>query len=178
MNRDLVLRTERCVLHPLTGENVEDLHELWTHPQVRRYLWDNEVIPFEQTASIVQASARLFEKKGFGLWGAFDLENGELIGFCGYWYFYDPPELQILYGIAAAHWGKGYATELAGVVIERGFQVHGFERVAGATDVPNRASARVMEKVGMKLERRAMKNGVDTLFYAIERPASLTAPDR
>lgn len=178
MNRDLVLRSERCVLHPLTEEHVEALHELWTHWAVRRYLWDDEMIPPEQTAAIVQASEKLFEKKGFGLWGAFDLDSGELIGFCGYWYFHEPPELEILYGVAADRWGQGYATELARVVIERGFEVHGFDRIVGSTDAPNRASARVMEKAGMCFDRRAIAGGRDTLYYVIERPATATAPDR
>jgi ribosomal-protein-alanine N-acetyltransferase len=49
-------------------------------------------------------------------------EEDTLIGFCGFWFFYDPPELQLLYGIAPDRWGKGLAAEIARAMIRYGFE--------------------------------------------------------
>ena len=37
-----------------------------------------------------------------------------LVGFVGFRPFFDPPELQLLYGLLPAYWGRGLATEPAG----------------------------------------------------------------
>jgi hypothetical protein len=45
----IALTTARCLLHPIGPEDVEPLHDLWTSPGVRRFLWDDEVVPIERT---------------------------------------------------------------------------------------------------------------------------------
>ena len=75
------------------------------------YLWDGERIPREGTAEIVDRSRELFATRGCGLWGARLAGEVRLLGFGGYWHFHEPPELELLYGIAAGHWRQGCATE-------------------------------------------------------------------
>jgi ribosomal-protein-alanine N-acetyltransferase len=97
--------------------------------------------------------------------------NGEdtLIGFSGFWFFHDPPPLQLLYGVAPAHWNKGLATEVAIAMSRSGFAEHSFDRIEASTDGTNRASIRVMEKAGMKFEKRVCLKGIDTIYYSISR---------
>jgi hypothetical protein len=45
-----------------------DLHRLFTLPGVRKYLWDDEIIPIERAALIVETSVASFEAHGHGLW--------------------------------------------------------------------------------------------------------------
>ena len=40
-----VFPTARTSLRPVSMEDVEALHRLWTDPEVRRFFWDDEVIP-------------------------------------------------------------------------------------------------------------------------------------
>jgi RimJ/RimL family protein N-acetyltransferase len=42
-----IIRTQRLELSPWTHEDVDALHDLWTAPEVRRYLWDDKVIARE-----------------------------------------------------------------------------------------------------------------------------------
>lgn len=51
------------------------------------------------------------------------------------------------------HWGKGYATEAAGLAIQLAFENYGFERVLGACDPSNEASKRMLERLGMSFLR-------------------------
>jgi hypothetical protein len=51
---------------------------------VRKYLWDDEVIARQRTASLVEESLRLFAAHGYGLWGARFYDREELVGFRGF----------------------------------------------------------------------------------------------
>ena len=55
---------------------------------------------------------------------------------------HQPPQLELLYGIAPEHWNKGLATEAANAIIRHGFDTLGFERIEASTDAPNAASVR------------------------------------
>ena len=60
-NRSRILETARLRLRPLTVADGGDLHRLFTLPGVRKYLWDDEVIPLERAAVLVEASVASFE---------------------------------------------------------------------------------------------------------------------
>jgi ribosomal-protein-alanine N-acetyltransferase len=109
----MILATERLRLTPIAGGDAAALHGLWTDGDVRRYLWDGVAIPPEQTAAVVDESLRLFRSSGFGLWGARTTSEQRLVGFGGFWYFRQPPELELMYGVARPDWRRGLATEIA-----------------------------------------------------------------
>ena len=166
---DRDLRTSRLELRPLTPADIEPLHALWTTPGVRRYLWDDEIIPLEQTSAVVAESTRLFETAGYGLWGARIHSTADLVGFGGYWFFHEPPSRELLFGLAESQWGKGLATELASSLIEFGLTRCGFREILASTDAPNVRSVRLLTRLGFVLERQAVSGRRDTLFYRLER---------
>jgi ribosomal-protein-alanine N-acetyltransferase len=151
------------------GPDADALHVLWTDPAVRRYLFDDEIIPRSVVDEEIAVSERLMAAHGYGLWTARLREADALIGFCGYRFFHEPPQLQLLYGLAPAYWGRGLATEAARAMIRRGFDVNRFERVIASADAPNVASHRVMERAGMRFWKRETVNGLDTVYYDMTR---------
>ncbi len=161
--------TERLSLRPLLIADATSLHDLWTSAGVRKYLWDDEIISLEQTEEIVLKSKELFEKEGTGLWAVMIHGADELIGFSGYWYFQDPPELELLYGIRENCWGRGYASEAAAAILKYGFAELSFSQVLASTDAANIASIRVMEKLGMKYRQRVSKDKTDLVYYVLPR---------
>jgi ribosomal-protein-alanine N-acetyltransferase len=172
------IETERLRLRPLVIRDLDELHRLFTDPDVRRYLWDNEVIPIQQTQWVIRESLRLFRTEGIGLWGIRPRKGADfLAGFCGFWYFRDPPELEILFGIAPSRWGRGFATEATRAILRYGFDHKGFDSIAGSADAPNTVSLRVMEKTGMKVEKKARLKRFDTVFYRIQREDFPAAAD-
>jgi hypothetical protein len=56
------------VLRPVAASDVAALHELWMHPDVRRFLWDDAVLPRDETAPVVARSEASFAESGHGLW--------------------------------------------------------------------------------------------------------------
>lgn len=163
------LETNRLQLRPVTLADVDDLHRLWTDPGVRKYIWDDTVIPRERVQTIIETSVASFEANHFGLWAVFPRAKDVLIGFTGFWTFHDPPKLELIYGIAPAYWNQGLATEVARAMLQYGFDKLYFERIDASTDAANVASARVMEKAGMKFWKRECTNGRDTVYYAAAR---------
>ncbi len=101
-------------------------------------------------------------------------EDGRLIGTCGIRRKTDnDSEGDIGYELAPEFWGHGYATEAAGAMVEYGFRELGLHRISSWCIADNVASARVLEKVGMRQEGRLRENEYfkgrwwDTLVYAI-----------
>jgi ribosomal-protein-alanine N-acetyltransferase len=82
-------------------------------------------------------------------------------------------EAEIGFELAAEHWGRGYATELAALLLRFGFLELGLHRVTSYCLAENVASARVLEKVGMRPEGRLRENEWfagrwwDTLLFGI-----------
>lgn len=64
-----------------------------------------------------------------------------------------------VYVITPSAWGKGYATEAALALSEHGFRRLGLARVIALIDPTNAASARVVEKVGLRFERETRRPG-------------------
>jgi [ribosomal protein S5]-alanine N-acetyltransferase len=168
-NRLIELTSERFSLSPLGPADLDVLHHLWTHEQVRKFIWDNKVVPMELTEEILQKNDRLFQDSGFGIFGIREHGSSELIGFTGFWYFRTQPTLELLFGVAPDYWNRGVAAEASFVIIRYGFEVLGFDRIEASSDSANTASIRVFEKLSMTFERRATVDGLDTVFYSLRR---------
>ena len=79
--------------------------------------------------------------------------TGQLIGNCNI--RQNKPEdrvAEIGYEIAPMHWGNGYATEAARAILAFGFDELKLHRLAAWCIAENTASARVLEKIGMRQE--------------------------
>ena len=59
------------------------------------------------------------------------------------------PCVEVVWRLAAEHWGKGYATEAALASVRFGFEALDLEGDPRLDRANNRASRRVMEKLGM-----------------------------
>ncbi len=171
------LETTRLLLRPFTRTDIDALHCHWTDPQVRRYLWDDQIIPREQAAAIVESSLASFAEHGFGFWTVAMKGEPLVIGCAGLRHFDDPrnaqPAVEILYSLAPEHWVQGLASEAARAVLQYGFEVCELPRIFAGADPPNVASFRVMERLGMRFDHRAKLNGVVANYYAITREAHL-----
>lgn len=177
------LESARLRLDPATLDDAACLHALWTDVDVRRFLWDGVSIARAETESVVARSRELFRTRGFGLWLArerSDLRDrsarpdqigsaSSLVGFAGFWFFRDPPELELLYGLARSRWGVGFAVEMAHAVLRHGFHQLRFDGVRASTDFDNQASIRVMERLGMRFDGRLLVEGRDTVFHRLAR---------
>jgi [ribosomal protein S5]-alanine N-acetyltransferase len=169
MPQPAVIQTRRLRLTPLADADVPELHRLWTSVGVRRHLWDGRVIAREQTRDLVARSQFLFEEQGYGLWGAREPEQAELIGFSGYWFFRAEHDLELLYGLDPALWGRGFGLELARGMVRYGVETLGLPEIRASTDPANVASVRILQRLGFLFDKRAVVQGLETAFYRLPR---------
>lgn len=169
----VVLTTERLRLRPLDHGDVDALHAVCMDPDVRRYLWDDRIVPRETVEELIRRSEADFAANGWGFF-AIELQKespalGSLVGFCGHRRFEDMTQVELLYAIAPLYWGEGFVTEAAIEVLRHGFETCGIERVVASTDTPNQRSVRVLQRLGMAFESRREFHGLDTVFYSMTR---------
>jgi ribosomal-protein-alanine N-acetyltransferase len=153
---DHVLRTERLVLRPVTGDDHPALLAHWTQPDVRRFLFDGAPLSSAEVAETIEESKGDFAAHGYGIW-LIELGSGPgsgpspgpgLVGTAGL----RPLEesgLEIFYSLAPAAWGHGYATEAARAVVEFALDSLGLPEVLAEVDEGNAASVAVVKRIGM-----------------------------
>lgn len=75
------------------------------------------------------------------------------VGTCGYvWWLPRHARAEIAYALARRCWNQGLTTEAVRALVAFGFSTMQLNRVEARCEIPNVASARVMEKAGMSFE--------------------------
>lgn len=177
MSRAATLVTARLRLRPATSQDGEAFHRLWTDPEVRRWLWDDAVIPRDRALAELERSTASFRRRGYGLWALLhvgagqDASEGPLLGFCGLRETPRSDEAELLFGLAPEHAGRGLATEAARGVLDHAFANLGLARIRAGADPPHVASFRVMERLGMVFHERLCEQGRETVYYVVDRTA-------
>ena len=82
----------------------------------------------------------------------FAIDDGQLVGAMGLIIDRLHDRAEIGYWIGVPFWGRGYATEAAAAVVRCGFEEHRVNRIFAQVFRRNPASARVLQKVGMRYE--------------------------
>jgi [ribosomal protein S5]-alanine N-acetyltransferase len=87
-----------------------------------------------------------------------DSPRSDLVGLCGVVILRGAEEGEIWYLVEPESWGNGIATEAAKHLLDFGFGELGLHRIWATCLPENPASARVLEKVGMRKEGFLVKN--------------------
>ena len=143
--------SERLVYELLSVEHEQTFHLLVTDAHIRRYLLDGERMDSDWCRAEIDRARALLKSRGVGLWLIRERADGPVVGFAGFRVFESlGDEPQLLYALVESVTGKGYATEAARAAIEVATRDAGFSRILAAVDEPNRASQRVLGKLGFK----------------------------
>jgi RimJ/RimL family protein N-acetyltransferase len=163
----LPIETERFTIRPLAEDDAVAVHEIWSDPEVMRY------IPSAPSASLDESRERLARHmaRSPGLWAVTERDTGELVGVCGLVAVEGTgPEIEVAYHVMRRHWRRGVATEAARGCVEAGLAA-GLEQVVAFVVPENRASVRVLEKVGMRRDGMASAYGLDLARFVTPQEA-------
>lgn len=149
------LTTERLTLRRFTRDDLEWLVALYADEEVTRYLGGSR----DRVAVAELLETRILryydEHPGLGIWLTLERSTGQPVGFHLLNHIQGETIVQVGYALVGSAWGKGYATEMARAVVRYGFVDLALPRVAGMANLPNVASHRVLQKIG--LERRGQR---------------------
>lgn len=166
--------TKRLALRPVLPEDTDAMLRYRSREDVCRYL------PFPpQTREQIAArfanipTALTDEGQNLSL-TVLERESGTLIGdVLLMWHSREQRAGEIGYVLHPDHFGNGYATEAGAALLRLGFDELGLHRIVGRLDARNTASARVLEKLGMRREAHFVQNEflkgewTDELVYAV-----------
>ncbi|HZI89737.1 MAG TPA: GNAT family N-acetyltransferase [Candidatus Polarisedimenticolia bacterium] len=149
-----ILETERLSIRRFTLEDAAFILALVNDPEWLRHIGDRKVHSLEDArgylANRVLAS---YERHGFGMWAVCLRETGEPIGTCGLIRREGLTDVDIGFAFLPGHRGKGYALESARSVLDHGIRALGMKRILAIVSPANDSSIRLLEQLGMKLER-------------------------
>lgn len=163
------LNTKRLNLIPTSEQDLEILFKIFTNEYVRKFLFDDEILGKEQISEFLSTSINNFKLKSYGLWLIENVELNATIGFVGLWDFFEESQPQLLYALLPEYTGQGYASEASEQIINYSFQKLGYNYLTASCNMPNSASHKVAQRMGMKQLKQESINGKPLVFYRIEK---------
>jgi RimJ/RimL family protein N-acetyltransferase len=170
------LRTERLLLRPYRPGDTDAVYAYHRLPETARYLQNEPMSPAEAKALVTRRiGASTLAGAGHVLNLVVELARTRaLVGDCVL-FWRSQGQAEVGYVLSPAHYGHGYATEAVGGLLRLAFEDLGLHRVAARCDARNTASARVMERAGLRREAHLVQNEfvkgewTDELIYGILR---------
>lgn len=157
-----MLVTERCVLRPVTLEDVPAIFRMMNDPQVNRYLGRKPMASLDEAVKRVNMFQATFQEQTGIPWGITLRDGGQLIGTCVFWNLNKPHyRAELGYILAPEWWGQGLVSEVVRAVLAFGFTTMGLHSVEAQMDPDNTASRRVLEKIGFVQEGYFRENFYD-----------------
>jgi len=146
------LQTERLLLRGWCDDDLVPFAALNADPDVMEH-FPGPLSRRESDAFVHERIEPHFVERGFGLWAVEVPGVAPFIGFVGLqaplfeaWF---TPCVEIGWRLAAARWGRGYATEAAQAAVEFGFDRAGLDEIVSFTVPANVPSIAVMKRLGM-----------------------------
>ncbi|PZG23045.1 GNAT family N-acetyltransferase [Micromonospora craterilacus] len=174
---DLPLKTERLELRPFRPSDLADLHGYFADPAAHRYLYSEAPADLDGTRAVLarrQERTALRDKGDAIQLAAVLRRTGQLVGDVVLaWAEPEHRQGEIGYLLHPDHRGHGYATEAATAMLALAFDRFDLHRVVGRLDARNTASARVLERLGMRREAHLRENEfvkgewADEVIYAM-----------
>lgn len=155
------IETERLLLRAVEPGDFEAVYAMRSDPEVVRYLYWGVQTEEEARAALEQRiSFRAIRGEGdvlavLAVLKATGEITADLILRC---LSQEHSVGEIGFIVLPEHQGRGYATEAARAMLAVAFDGVGFHRVEGHLDARNAASARVLEKLGMRREAHLVEN--------------------
>jgi RimJ/RimL family protein N-acetyltransferase len=164
-----ILETDRLTLRTARVEDAAFYHALMNDPAWLRFIGDRGIHTLEDAhAFILKSPIAMQELYGFSLYVTELKTGGEPIGVCGLVKRDTLPGIDIGFAFLPAFRGGGYAFEAASAVMQQAQHGLGLKRILAITNPDNVDSIRLLEKLGLRLERiaRLTEGGPETKVFA------------
>jgi len=148
-----VTQTERLLLRWLDVRDSAFIFELVNEPSWLRYIGDKGVKTLQDAQRYIEdGPIEMYQRLGFGLYAVELRENGAPIGICGLIKRDALVDVDLGFAFLPRFWTKGYALESASAVMSYGRSALGLSRIVAIVSQDNHRSARLLEKLGFRLE--------------------------
>ncbi len=160
----LIVETPRLSLQPLALDDVDVALEMFTDPDVTRYVGD--LMSADEIREEFPVWMRRCAGGTIGIWCIHDRESGDKHGTGALlplpvdaddteWDLMDggdipDREIEVGYILKRKAWGRGIATEVCRALTDFAFERTPLDEIVACTDIGNLASQHVLQKCGMR----------------------------
>ncbi|MET4583463.1 RimJ/RimL family protein N-acetyltransferase [Conyzicola nivalis] len=163
-----MLDTERLLLPPLTRAHTPELVDLYSDPDVARYI-GGAARTAEFTAAQAGRLADEWRDRGYGQSAVIDRATGAFLGRAGLHYWPDWDEVELGYVLAARAQGRGLAAEASRAWIEWARAEAGIDSITPVIDPRNTPSIGLALRLGFALDRSDVTpTGVAVRVYRLQ----------
>ena len=163
------LMTRRLTLRAFTEQDVAPLYCVLGEEDILRYFPNPNPPALDRVQNMIARQWAHWNEHGYGWWVVASHADPALIGWAGLQFLPETVETEVAYLLSQAHWGQGFATEAALASVRYGFETLGLERIVAIAHVENKASQRVIQKLGMSLVDQVHLWGIESYRYSIDR---------
>lgn len=140
------IETPRLTLRLPEERDLDDLAAIYADPETMRYLGGTR--DRNETSHGIAMIIGHWAIRGYGLYAVEERPSGRLVGRIGLLNMEGWPALEIGWAIGREFWGKGYATEAAGAVMQQWLPRLRPDRLISIIHVDNERSARLARRLG------------------------------
>ena len=150
-----IAETERLVIREIDESDAAFMNALLNSPGFLKYIGDRGIRSDDDARRFISERYRKsYADNGYGLYAVLLKDNLVPVGMCGFVRRDTLPGPDLGFAFLPEHEGKGYGQESSIAVLRYGREELGFERVLAITTLDNRASIRLLEKLGFTLEKK------------------------
>ena len=147
------LETERLILRQIEDDDVEELYEMLSDPEVAKFDYFYPVKSKEEAMKFIKRYKDELDENEEITWGIILKETNKLLGTCCLGDFDEGARRsEIGYDITRIEWCKGYATEALEAVVDYGFNFMNLNRIEATVTPGNEASIKVLRKLNFVQE--------------------------
>ncbi len=163
--------TDRLELRPFREEDIERFSALMADREATAFIGGARSMA--AAAESVRYMRDAFAARGWGTLAVVRLSDNACIGYCGVRPLFNTPHVELAFALERTSWNCGYATEASEASLDLAFRYLAVESVFATVYPDNRASIRVLTKLGMSLHGPIFgawpQNSA--LLYRLERSA-------
>lgn len=161
-------QTERLFLKPTNVEDAPLTLKLLNMPKWLSYIGDRNVHSLEDAENYIRTKMTpQLERLGFGNYTLIRKVDGSKLGCCG---LYDREGLEALdigFALLEKYEGKGYAYEAALCLKNAAFMDFNMQKLGAITVQANKASRKLLEKLGLEFLKMMDINGEELMYYEL-----------
>ena len=164
------IETPRLRLRRLRPTDEPDLLALDSDAEVMRYVGSPAGVKSPEV-TLERVRHRIAANHGrLGFWRIESRQRGAFYGLAALIEMPTGDDVELAYRLVQAAWGQGIAAEAGAALLDFAFQTLRLPRVVAVTYPENRASQRVLEKLGFTVHGERDYKGSRTVFVVREAP--------
>ena len=150
MDNDLT-QTDRLLLRPTSLEDAEFIFELFNSPKWLQNIGDRNIRSIADARDYIESKMlEQLKRLGFSNYTVLRKTDGAKMGICGLYDREGVKGIDIGFAFLPQFEGQGFAFEAAMAVKQLAFERFGLKELKAITIQQNRASQKLLEKIGMK----------------------------